>query len=139
MAKSDRSGDIQYVALPYRFAERGMEVMLITSRETGRWVIPKGWPMIGRKPHQVAAAEAHQEAGIKGVIGKKPIGSYPYAKELAGGNDRLCQVVVYPLRVTFEAVKWREGAERRREWFLKNEAAVLVEEGGLAQIIDEWR
>jgi 8-oxo-dGTP pyrophosphatase MutT (NUDIX family) len=95
--------------------------------------------MSGRKPHQVAAAEAHEEAGITGVIGKKPIGSYPYAKELPGSEDRLCQVVVYPLRLTLEAANWREGAERRRQWFLKDEAAALVDEGGLAQIIDEWR
>jgi hypothetical protein len=54
--------------------------------------------MIGRKPHQTAAAEAHQEAGVKGVIGKKPIGSYPYAKLPEDGEERLCQVLVFPLR-----------------------------------------
>ncbi len=115
-----------------------MEIMLITSRETGRWVIPKGWPMMGRKPYQVAAAEAYQEAGIKGVIGKKPIGSYPYAKLMPDGEDRLCHVTVFPLRVTLETVKWREMTERQRFWFQSDIAAALVTEGGLAQIIDEW-
>ncbi len=91
-----------------------MEVMLITSRESGRWVIPKGWPMVGLKPHQVAAAEAYQEAGIKGVVGKKPIGSYPYTKLMPGGEDRLCHVTVFPLRVTLETVKWRGMVEPAR-------------------------
>ncbi len=113
--------------------------MLITSRETGRWVIPKGWPIQDRKAHQVAAIEARQEAGIKGVIDKKPIGTYPYTKTLPDGSGRLCMVAVFPLRVTLEAVKWREKAERRRRWFEKDVAASLVDEGGLAQIIGEWR
>jgi hypothetical protein len=138
MAKSDRTGDIQYAALPYRFMEQGMEILLITSRETGRWVTPKGWPIIGRKPHRIAAAEAYQEAGIKGVVGKKPIGSYAYTKTLEGGEERLCQVLVFPLRVSLEGVSWREMNQRQRFWFQKDIAAALVEEGGLAQIINEW-
>jgi 8-oxo-dGTP pyrophosphatase MutT (NUDIX family) len=138
MLKTDRTGDMQYAALPFRFERGSVQIMLITSRETGRWVIPKGWPMPGKKPHQVASAEAHQEAGIKGVISKKPIGAYPYSKRLADGSERLCLVTVFPLRVTLEATKWREMHERRRVWFDKDGAAALVEEGGLAQIIDEW-
>jgi hypothetical protein len=113
--------------------------MLITSRETRRWVIPKGWPMLGRKPHRVAEIEAFQEAGVKGVVKKKSIGAYSYTKVLADGHIRLCFVEVYPLRVTLEAVKWRESAERDLAWFRAEEAAALVDEGGLALIIDEWR
>lgn len=138
MAKSDREADTQYGALPYRVGRHGIEVMLITSRETRRWVIPKGWPLLGKKPHRVAAIEAFQEAGVKGVVKKKPIGAYPYTKIFADGL-RLCFVEVYPLRVTLEAVKWRESSERDRVWFRADEAAALVDEGGLALIIDEWR
>jgi 8-oxo-dGTP pyrophosphatase MutT (NUDIX family) len=139
MPKSDRSPDTQYGALPYRVGPYGMEVMLITSRETKRWVIPKGWPMMSKKPHQVAAVEAYQEAGVKGIVGKKPIGAYPYSKALPDGGERLCFVEVYPLRVTLETKKWREKEQRKRAWFRKDIAAELVDEGGLAQIIDEWR
>jgi len=139
MAKSDRTTDTQYGALPYRITAHGVEVMLITSRETKRWVIPKGWPMAGKKPHQVAAVEARQEAGVKGVVGKKPIGAYPYSKTLPDGSQRLMFIEVYPLRVTLETKKWREKDERQRTWFRQDEAAALVDEGGLAQIIDEWR
>jgi hypothetical protein len=139
MAKADRDSDIQYGALPYRVGHHGIEVMLITSRETHRWVIPKGWPMGGKKPHRVAEIEAFQEAGVKGVIAKKPIGTYPYPKVLPHGEERLCFIEVYPLRVTLETRKWRERAERQRAWFRAEEAAGLVDEGGLALIIDDWR
>jgi ADP-ribose pyrophosphatase YjhB (NUDIX family) len=138
VTQSDRTTDIQYGALPFRYERNGLEIMLITSRETRRWTIPKGWPMLGKKPRQVAAAEARQEAGITGVIGKKPIGSYPYAKLLPDGEERLCLVTVFPLRVILEKIKWRERAERERFWFQRDIAAAMVEEGGLAQIIDEF-
>ncbi len=130
---------MQFGALPYRFEKGGLEIMLITSRGRGRWLIPKGWPMDKCKPHEVAEIEAFQEAGIKGKVGKRPIGAYPYAKFLPGGEERLCFVTVFPLRVTLEALNWREKGDRRRAWFRQTEAAGLVEEGGLAEIISAWR
>lgn len=139
MAKSDRTSDIQYAALPYRIGPAGCEIMLITSRGTKRWVIPKGWPMAGKKPYKLAEIEAFQEAGVKGIAGKKPIGIYPYTKVLPDGTDRLCFVEVYPLRVTLETPGWREKAERKRAWFRPDVAARLVDEGVLAHIIGEWR
>lgn len=139
MAKSDRSTDTQYGALPYRIGPEGVEVLLITSRETRRWVIPKGWPMSGKKPHRVAEIEAFQEAGVKGVISKRPAGIYPYSKLLPSGESRLCLVEVFPLRVTLEKVKWRETSHRHRRWFPQDEASELVDEGTLAQIIYGWR
>jgi hypothetical protein len=54
-------------------------------------------------------------------------------------SDRLCEVVVFPLRVTLEAVTWREQTQRMLAWFSRDEAAALVDEGGLALIIDGWR
>jgi hypothetical protein len=139
MAKSDRTTDTQYGALPYRAGPHGLEIMLIISRGSKRWVVPKGWPMIGRKPHRVAEIEAFQEAGVKGVVAKKPIGAYPYTKALPGGEARLCFVEVYPLHVTLEALEWREKPERKRMWLRAEEAVDLVDEGGLALIIEEWR
>lgn len=138
MAKSDRTSDTQYAALPYRITAAGCEIMLITSRETKRWVIPKGWPMIGKKPFKLAEIEAFQEAGVKGVVGKTPIGTYHYAKTLPTGGERLCAVEVYPLRVTLETAMWREKTERQRAWFPQERASQLVDEGGLAHIIDAW-
>jgi ADP-ribose pyrophosphatase YjhB (NUDIX family) len=136
MATSDRSGDIQFGVLPYRVSAAGAtEVMLLTSRGVGRWVIPKGWPMIGRKPRAVAVTEARQEAGIKGIIGRRPIGSYHYTKSIERGEDRLCECVVFPMLVTHEAPTWREQGQRTRAWFQRDEAAQLVNEGALAEMI----
>ncbi|GAB0113494.1 NUDIX hydrolase [Acidisoma sp. C75] len=139
MSRSQREGDIQYGALPYRPGPRGVEILLITSRETRRWVIPKGWPMAGKKPYRVAEIEAFQEAGVKGVIARAAIGSYPYTKLLPDGEQRLCLVDVFPLRVTLEAAKWREQAERERAWFPVEAAVERVDEGGLALLLDAWR
>jgi hypothetical protein len=95
--------------------------------------------MLGKKPHKVAELEAFQEAGVKGIIGKKPIGVYPYTKILPDRTDRICLVEVYPLRVTLETAKWRERRERKRVWFRWTDAAEMVDEGGLRLIIAGWR
>ena len=136
MVKSDRSGAVQFGALPYRIGASGeTEVMLLTSRGAGRWVIPKGWPMVGRKPRLVAMTEAHQEGGIKGIMGQKPIGSYHYAKTVNPGEERLCECIVFLMLVTHEAPTWREQKERTRAWFPRDKAAELVNEGALAMMI----
>jgi hypothetical protein len=135
MAKSDRSGDTQYGVLTYRVTGGKAEVMLLTSRGTGRWVIPKGLPMIGKKPRVVATIEARQEAGIRGIVGRRPVGSFAYTKALEGGEERLCKCVVFLMLVTQEAPTWREQAQRRRAWFPRDIAAEVVEEGALAVVI----
>ena len=96
MPKDKSKGDTQYAAIPWRIGTAGKrEVMLLTSRETRRWVIPKGWPMKGKKPAQAAAQEAYEEAGLVGEIaGKRPIGTYHYSKRTDQG-DVLCEVRVY--------------------------------------------
>lgn len=138
MPRRNQNGDRQYAALPYRFtADAAPEIMLLTSRETRRWVIPKGWPMQDRKPHRVAETEALEEGGIVGRLSKTPAGSYHYTKDMPDGEQRLLRVDVYALLVTDELPVWREAAERTRQWFTPDAAAALVAEGGLALIIGE--
>ena len=76
-----KSRGIQFAALPWRLSEGGTrQIMLLTSRETCRWVIPRGWPVKGRKPADVAKQEAYEEAGLVGhIVGKRPIGDFHYA------------------------------------------------------------
>ncbi|WP_159992543.1 NUDIX hydrolase [Roseomonas sp. 18066] len=136
MAKSDRSGSIQYGVLPYRPGRAGHpEVLLLTSRGTGRWVIPKGWPILGKKPRAVAELEAREEAGIKGIISPMPVGSYAYTKVLDDGAMRVCECIVFLMLVTQEASKWPERFQRKRAWFAPDEAANLVDEKMLALLI----
>jgi 8-oxo-dGTP pyrophosphatase MutT (NUDIX family) len=129
----------QYGALPWRIGERNTrEVMLVTSRETHRWVIPKGWPMKGRKPAEAASQEAYEEAGLIGhITSKRPLGSYHYEKRLAK-KAILCEVRVFLLRVEHQLDDWPEKHERETRWFDADDAAALVEEGGLAEIIKRF-
>src|SRR5215471_8399917 len=97
MTKRKVDGSQQFAVLPWRIGERGTrEVLLLTSRETHRWVVPKGWPMKGRKPVEVASQEAYEEAGLIGqVVGKRPLGNFYYEKRLAKKKAVICEVRVY--------------------------------------------
>jgi 8-oxo-dGTP pyrophosphatase MutT (NUDIX family) len=139
MAKDKFHGATQFAALPWRISEGGTrQVMLLTSRETHRWVIPKGWPMKKRKPAEVASQEAFEEAGLIGqIVGKRPFASFHYGK-LVGKETILCEVQVFLLRVEQQLDDWPEKHERETKWFDGREAASLVDEGGLAEIIDRF-
>lgn len=128
----------QYAALPYRLCdEERLQVMLITSRGTGRWVVPKGWPMVGLKPWRAAAREAYEEAGIIGAIEKRAAGRYDYQKRFDDGTVTTCEVEVFPLRVEEELPRWPEQDQRTRRWFSPEEASILVDEEGLQSLLAE--
>jgi 8-oxo-dGTP pyrophosphatase MutT (NUDIX family) len=128
----------QYAALPWREGATGIEILLITSRETRRWVIPKGWPMITLAAHDAAAQEAFEEAGVRGAIGQTPIGVFRYRKRLKTGRALLCRVDVYSLAVSTEVKTWPEKRHRNRRWVDAREAARMVEEPGLRLIIAQF-
>lgn len=119
---------VQYAALPWRLKEGRVEVLLATSRDTKRWVIPKGWPMKGRKPHITAAIEALQEAGLLGKVEKVKLGDYHYEKRLKGGATLDCRVEVFPLRFLRQRKDWPEKKQRATQWFHYEIAADLVDE-----------
>jgi 8-oxo-dGTP pyrophosphatase MutT (NUDIX family) len=126
----------QVGVLPFRRMPDGsFMIMLITSRESRRWVIPKGWPMKGRKPYDAAAREAYEEAGLLGTVGKRPLGFYLYEKRLKSRDAVLCQVKVFPLEVRKQLKHWPERHQREDRWFKPSEAADAVAEAGLAAII----
>lgn len=126
---------LQYGALPYRLRDGRPEILLITSRETGRWVVPKGWPMKRCTPAQTAAQEALEEAGVRGEISCDPIGSYSYVKRLRPDHALGCAVVVFPLRVSEVKSHWREQRQRMRAWFDPSQAALRVDEPELQDLI----
>jgi 8-oxo-dGTP pyrophosphatase MutT (NUDIX family) len=130
---------IQVGALPYRIdAEGHPEILLITSRETRRWVIPKGWPMKELRDDLAAAQEAFEEAGVMGEVGDSEVGTYRYLKRRRTRSD-LCEVHVYPLEVYEEFDSWPEGAQRQRTWFSPEEAADRVAEPGLSRILRTFK
>lgn len=128
----------QVAALPFRKTDvDGVEVLLLTSRETQRFVIPKGWRMKSKKPWQAAAIEARQEAGVKGIVSSKPVGRYRYWKRMAG-YFRLVEVDVFPLEVTKLSSKWKEKDQRGRRWLSVPDAALLVDEPELITLLHDF-
>src|SRR3954447_24417229 len=134
-SKTWRKPRQQIGALPFRFDDGQLRVMLITSRGTRRWVIPKGWPMRGLKPHRAAEREAYEEAGLKGHIGKVAVGTYAYEKRLANGVAVPCEVSVYPLQVISQRKRWPEMSQRDGRWLNPDDAAELVQEEGLRRLL----
>lgn len=127
----------QVAALPWRSTadSADLQILLVSSRETRRWVIPKGWQMKGKLDHQAAAQEAYEEAGLDGRIVERPIGDYPYLKRLKSGAARPVTVDVYPLEVTGEHATWPEKGQRTLQWMSPVEAALAVQEPELRELI----
>ena len=126
---------LQVAALPWRKTKDGVKVMLVTSRDSGRWVLPKGWPEFGEQFCEAAAREAGEEAGLNGVISAQEAGRYYYSKGLADGSAVHCEVMVYPLEVDDVADKWKEKGQRKRKWMSPAKAAQMVAEADLGKVI----
>ncbi len=109
--------------------------LLITSRRTRRWVIPRGNPIRGLSPPQSAAQEAYEEAGITGLVSREPIGSYKYQKIRRSGAAVPAEVQVFPLRTTIQSGHWPERHQRDTSWFTRDDAAAAVDEAGLKELI----
>lgn len=122
---------LQIGAVPVRIASDGsVEVLLVTTRTTKRWTVPKGWPIKKLKAHDAAAREAREEAGVVGRIRKKPVGRYIYWKRMAD-HFLLCKVKLFLLTVENRLDSWPERSQRLHHWFKLTDAADLVEEPGL--------
>lgn len=127
----------QVAALPIRKNKgRKPDVMLVTSRETGRWVIPKGWPSKKIKDNAAAAREARQEAGVTGKISKSPIGFYRYRKKTKN-LQKLVYVNVFLLEVKKEKKVWLEKKFRKRRWFDNQTASRRVREPKLKDLLSK--
>jgi 8-oxo-dGTP pyrophosphatase MutT (NUDIX family) len=127
----------QIAVLPWRPApeEGKIEVLLLTSRETKRWVIPKGWPMKGLAANMAAAREAYEEAGVQGYTAMEPQGSYIYDKRVPQGRPKRVEVVVYPFHVSIEHEEWPEMRERQKLWTSLEDAAEKVDEPQLKVLL----
>ncbi len=117
-----------------RRANGSCQVLLVTSRDTGRWIIPKGWKAKRLKDHEAAAREADEEAGVSGKVTSKPIGKYSYPK-IDDAGARSLRVAVFLLQVRRERDHWPERHQRRRAWFDVREAVKEVGEPELRTLI----
>ena len=128
----------QFGALCWRLHKDDLQVALVTSRRTRRWVIPKGWPMDGTTPAQSAAREAYEEAGLEGRLSDTCVGIYSYSKAMEGDEDLPCVVAVFPMKVKKELQSWPERGERKRKWFSLKKAAGMVDAPELRSILRDF-
>ncbi|MFO1151232.1 MAG: NUDIX hydrolase [Alsobacter sp.] len=135
--KMEHAHPTQVAAIPFRWENSGVHVLLVTSRETRRWVLPKGWPAKKLRPHESAAREALEEAGVLGRVRETDVGRYQYLKRL---SDRsiLCSVVLFPLEVTEQLATWKEKGQRELAWTTPDAAALMVDEPDLATILRKF-
>ncbi|AZV79169.1 NUDIX domain-containing protein [Parasedimentitalea marina] len=131
-----RSKRLQVAALCYRKTENGTDVLMITSRGSGRWILPKGWPISGKDGAETALQEAWEEAGVKTAkIQGEPIGHYEYLKNLGRGRAEMVQTLVYIAQVSKLSKSYPERNQRKRQWVPADEAANLVHEPKLRALL----
>ncbi|MFD3190652.1 NUDIX hydrolase [Sedimentitalea sp. HM32M-2] len=138
--KASHKSDVrsQFAALCYRVQRDRPQILLVTSRRTGRWIVPKGWPMDGMTPAQSAAQEAWEEAGVVGKPIDRCLGLYSYYKVLNAVGGLPCVAMIYPVRVKSLVRDFPERYQRRRKWFSPKKAAARVTEPELARILRDF-
>lgn len=128
----------QFAALCYRVKGRKVQILLVTTRRTGRWIMPKGWPIDAMTPQQSVAQEAWEEAGVTGRVDARPLGLYSYTKMLDDEDWLPCVAMLYPLRVKSLARDFPEKGQRKRKWVNRKQAAALVGEPELARMLRDF-
>ena len=127
-----------YAALPYRVGAEGLEVMMVTSRESKRWILPKGRPEKKLLPYKVAELEAYEEAGVRGRVDHIPLGQYHSRKRLGLLGSRPVLITVYALAVHTVLDEWPEKHERERAWMDIAAAAACVRDPELADLLQQF-
>ena len=130
--------NLQYAALPWRRVHGEVQILLVTTKTTGRWIVPKGWPIPGRKPAECAAREALEEAGVVGEVAAQAVGSFSYQKRRKSGDLLSCKVEVFPMEVVRQRRSWPEKDARETCWCSINEAVARVPGLGLRRLIAKF-
>lgn len=129
----------QYGAICFRRTGENIEILIITSRDSGRWIMPKGWPIKGKKPHETALVEASEEAGVNGKVRKAPVGSYTYLKDIEDGGLVPCVVEMFQVEVKEIRAKFKERGQRSQLWVTPDEAARRVREIELKSLLVNFK
>ncbi len=125
----------QVAALCYRKGKKGTEVLLITSRTSKRWIIPKGWPMANHSARKTARIEAYEEAGVVGKASKEPIGDFLSFKGLRNGLKVRTIVSVYAIKVDKQIKNFPEKGERDFAWLSPDKALEQCNDPGLRDLL----
>ncbi|MGB0683773.1 MAG: NUDIX hydrolase [Magnetovibrionaceae bacterium] len=127
----------QAACIAFRFEDGEPECLLITSRDTGRWVLPKGSIEEDESARDCAKREAYEEAGVRGKLSSTKVGCYTYRKtERKGGGH--CMVKVFAMEVSELSKSWPEKADRKRKWMTFEEASDSVAEPDLQDLLEKF-
>ena len=126
---------LQVAALCTRGTGEDRKVLLVSTRRSGRWILPKGWPMTGRSLAEAAEQEAWEEAGVRGRAAREPLGRFTARKTVGRGLGMRAMVQVHEVAVESVQDDFPEAGERKREWVSPAEAASMVDEPGLKDIL----
>jgi 8-oxo-dGTP pyrophosphatase MutT (NUDIX family) len=135
---ASQASKVQYGALPWRRVEGAIEILLVTTRNTRRWIVPKGWPLTGRSAVESAAREALEEAGVLGEMAEQMLGSFHYNKRRKSGEVVPCKVHVFAMEVMHQRRRWAEKSARETRWCSLEEALSRVNEPGLRRLIAKF-
>ena len=130
---------MQLAALCYREGESEPEVLLVTSRNTRRLIIPKGWPMARHSARKTAKKEAFEEAGIIGKVAKEPVGEFLSYKGMGNGFKVRTNIVVYPLKFEQQVEEFPEAGQRELIWLPLSQAANACQEEGLCNLLQSTK
>jgi len=130
----------QYGAVCFRYIgdTENIEILVISTRDTGRWIVPKGWPMKKKKPYEAAEIEAWEEAGVNGIVHKTPVGRYTYLKFLDDGDIAPTIVDLFQIEVTDQKNVFKENGQRQIAWVAPDEAARRVRELELKSLLVDF-
>jgi len=124
----------QAAAVPYRYENGKLRVMIVTSRRTGRWVFPKG-SMGKAKEWKAAQQEAYEETGVSGEVDRKPLGRYASLK-VRGDDAWMVDVALYPLKIEKFHKKFPEKAERKRKMVSVKRARKMLAQPEMGALVD---
>jgi 8-oxo-dGTP pyrophosphatase MutT (NUDIX family) len=125
----------QFATLCFRMVRDKPEVLLVTSRGSKRWIIPKGWPMDGKTPAESAQIEAWEEAGVHGKMYDRVLGLFSYRKEVGPEQGVPCVAMVYAMKVKRIESDYPEAKQRKRKWLRPKKAAALIDDAELAHMV----
>ena len=126
---------MQVAAIPFKYENDCLKILLLTTRKKRKWIVPKGWPVDGLSFNESAKKEAMEEAGVSGLISKAPIGDFIHNKTISRGQKTPCKVITYSLLVTDQLLDWDEKKERSRRWCSISKAAERVSNRGLSKML----
>ena len=126
---------MQVAAIPFKYENDCLKILLLTTRKKRKWIVPKGWPVDGLSLNESAKKEAMEEAGVSGLISKAPIGDFIHNKAISTGQKTACKVITYSLLVTDQLLDWEEQKERSRLWCSISMAAKRVSNRGLSKML----